>query len=654
MRIFRKLTTKKLLSIAFFALVLTCGIYFFSGKFFEKNAYDLMIKLAANKQASEQIVNVVINEKSIEEIGSWPWKRTYYADMFDYLKQSGAKVIVFDAILTTQGDEFDDKQFLERVASYKNLVVGVDFSKNENMKNADDLSQIFAEKFSIPVTDKRKPAHINKSNYKAFREMFPGYVQMVSNIGSVNTVLDVDGAVRAFEPIVNMKGKYYSSLPLATYLATVDAKEIILKDNSYQIVMKNGGVVTFPIRFVQDKSVQYIKWLAPYDNTSWVPHKQYEAVDVINSYRNLEIGEAPVISKDAFKDKIVVIGATANALYDLKITPMTINMPGSAIQATAIDNLIAGDSIVSANIVINILIMLLFMALIYTLIYYLAPFISFMSIMVLGFLYFYMALFAYTNSVAINVVTPYIFFIVTGIISYAYRFSVEDYKKEKLKRAMKKYVNTTLVDDIMKNSEEEVKLGGKKTELTILIADMRGFTKISENLDPNEVTNLLNEYFGQMIPIIEQHNGAVNKFIGDAILAVFNEPIKDKRHPQNAIFCATKMLAKVQELKKKWKAEGKPEIGISIGINTGMAFIGNIGTPNHLEYTVIGDTVNVASRIEAQNRKFNTQLLISEKTYEYAKDILDVIRISSVEIRGREKHIDIYEIINILDTDEAN
>ena len=108
------------------------------------------------------------------------------------------------------------------------------------------------------------------------------------------------------------------------------------------------------------------------------------------------------------------------------------------------------------------------------------------------------------------------------------------------------------------------------------------------------------------------------------------------------------------ELKKKWKAEGKPEIGISIGINTGMAFIGNIGTPNHLEYTVIGDTVNVASRIEAQNRKFNTQLLISEKTYEYAKDILDVIRISSVEIRGREKHIDIYEIINILDTDEAN
>ena len=114
------------------------------------------------------------------------------------------------------------------------------------------------------------------------------------------------------------------------------------------------------------------------------------------------------------------------------------------------------------------------------------------------------------------------------------------------------------------------------------------------------------------------------------------------------------MLSKVQDLRKKWKAEGKPDIGISIGINTGTAFVGNIGTQNHMEYTVIGDTVNVASRIEAQNRKFNTQLLISESTYEHAKDILDVIRISSVEIRGREKHIDIYEIINILDTYEAN
>ena len=114
------------------------------------------------------------------------------------------------------------------------------------------------------------------------------------------------------------------------------------------------------------------------------------------------------------------------------------------------------------------------------------------------------------------------------------------------------------------------------------------------------------------------------------------------------------MLSVLRQLKKKWKEENKPDIGISIGINTGMAFIGNIGTPNHLEYTVIGDTVNVASRIEAQNRQFNTQLLISESTYESAKDMLDVIKISSVAIRGREKHIDIYEIINIPDANETD
>ena len=264
-----------------------------------------------------------------------------------------------------------------------------------------------------------------------------------------------------------------------------------------------------------------------------------------------------------------------------------------------------------------------------------------------------MALWGYSNGYALNMVAPYVFFVFAAIFSFSYKFSIEDRKKEKLKRAMKQYIGTTVVDNIIKD-DEDVALVCKKTDATIIMADIRGFTRFSENLDPDEVTKLLNEYFGLMIPIIEEYGGVVNKFIGDAILAVFNEPVKDKRHPLNAILCATKMIAKLKDLRKKWKSEGKPDIGISIGINTGMVFIGNIGTPNHLEYTVIGDTVNVASRIEAQNRQFNTQLLISESTYEYAKDVLDVIKISSVEIRGREKHMNIYEIIKILDKNETN
>ena len=653
MRVFKRINVKKTCWIAFFCIVLSCCVYFFSAHFFELAAYDFMTRLSANKTGSDSIVNIVIDEESIEEISAWPWKRTLYTDMFEYLNKKGAKAVVFDAVLKDTADAKDDEEFLKRVEKIPSLFAGVEFSKNENLKNDADEIEYFAKKFSINVKDNRNKKDRDKSAYTAYEKILDGYLNSLKYIGSVNTALDTDGAVRAFEPFILLNGKYYPSLPMTVYSVLSGVKEISLYDDGYDVIFEDNTIKHFPVRYYGDKSVQYIKWLSPYDKTSWIPHGQIKASDVIKSARLQAEGIAPIVPDEKIKDKIIVIGATANALYDLKITPVSINMPGSTIQATILDNLFSNDSIRVASAWCNIVIMLLFMCIIFVLVYFLAPLLSITGILILGFIYFYLTLFAYSEGFAINVVTPYLFFIITAMAAFSYKSFVEDSKKEKLKRAMKQYINTSVVDNII-HEDDEVKLGGQKTELTILMADIRGFTRFSENLDPDEVTKLLNEYFGLMLPIIEEYGGVVNKFIGDAILAVFNEPVKDKMHPLKAILCATKMLAALKDLKKKWKSENKPDIGISIGINTGMAFIGNIGTPNHLEYTVIGDTVNVASRIEAQNRQFNTQLLISESTYECVKDFVDVIKISSVEIRGREKHMNIYEIIKILDNNEIN
>ena len=654
MRLFKKLTSKKIIILAIIGLLSAVFLYVFSVKFFERNALDTIIKLATNKKGSESIVNVVIDDVSIKEIGQIPWDKTLYAQMFNYIENSGAKAIVFDAILTTQNNPKEDNLFLEEIKKYENLTAGINFSKNENIENHEDNLKYLEQNFALKLNDKRTGNFKENTKYTGFQEMFPGYIENLYSVGAVNTTLDNDGMVRAFEPFIYMKNKYYASLPLAVYLKLNNYKYIDLYDNYYKVYSDRGLIGKFPLQRTKNSSIQLIKWLAPFDNSSWMAHEQIKASDVIKSERNIINGETPIIPQGKFKDKIVVVGATANVLYDLKIIPLTVNMPGSAIQATIIDNLFTQNSLVRINHFLNIIIMLVFCAIILILICSLTPIVSIIGTLLTGFFYFYITLFAYSQGFALNIITPYIFFVATAIFTYSYKFSIEDYKKEKLKKAMTKYINTNVVNDIIKNTDGDVKLGGKKTEVTILIADIRGFTRFSEKLEPDEVTNLLNEYFGLMIPVIEQYNGTVNKFIGDAILAVFNEPVKDKNHPQNAILCATKMLSTVQTIRKKWKSEGKPNIGISIGINTGTAFIGNIGTPNHLEYTVIGDTVNVASRIEAQNRQFNTQILISESTYEYAKDMVDVIKISSVPIRGREKHIDIYEIINILDSNEVN
>ena len=169
-----------------------------------------------------------------------------------------------------------------------------------------------------------------------------------------------------------------------------------------------------------------------------------------------------------------------------------------------------------------------------------------------------------------------------------------------------------------------------------------------EKLSADEVSDILNEYFTEMEPIITKYNGIINKFIGDAVMAIFGEPIQDKNHAQNAVKCAYAMLQRVKELQKKWAREGKPKIEIGIGINTGEVFVGNIGSVNRMEYTVIGDTVNLASRLESYNKIYKTKLLISPSTYEEVKGFTDVIKISDVQIRGKANKMDIYEVLKVI------
>jgi len=171
---------------------------------------------------------------------------------------------------------------------------------------------------------------------------------------------------------------------------------------------------------------------------------------------------------------------------------------------------------------------------------------------------------------------------------------------------------------------------------------------MSERMSAEEVSVILNDYFTEIEPIISKYNGVINKFIGDAVMAIFGEPLQDKNHAENAVKCADEMLKKVESLQQKWMAEGKPKLEIGVGINTGDAFVGNIGSEKRLEYTVIGDMVNLASRIESYNKVYKTRFLISSTTYEKVRNIVDVIKISEVSIRGKAKKLDIYEVLRLI------
>lgn len=247
-------------------------------------------------------------------------------------------------------------------------------------------------------------------------------------------------------------------------------------------------------------------------------------------------------------------------------------------------------------------------------------------------------------------ILPALFIFIALICAYSYKYLTEGNKKEKIQKALGKYLSYDVMENVVKNIDN-ISLGGKRTDVTVLFADIRNFTSLSETMDADSTTKILNEYFSALVPIIEKHNGILNKFMGDAILAIFGEPKKTTNHALDAVKCADKMLKKVKHLQEKWLDEGKPKIQIGIGISSGDAFIGNIGSKERFEYTVIGDTVNTASRIENYNKVYKTNFLISEETYKRVKSNIDVITIKNVLIRGKANRINLFEVVRLIDKD---
>ena len=635
-------------------------VYFLSYNFVEPGAYDYMTKHVLTERlpfdkykqiyGSGDIILVMIDDKTVEKY-RWPWKREVNCKIFNYfLEYAHPKVLVHDSIISTLDKENpeSDKKFFDTLKKFDNLITG--FMPNirgwENPKAGEDYEKKFAKKYKINAVNKMTSDSYLYSSLMPFPKPYADAVKYTGSVsmlpGFINGNLasySIDEIYRTHEYILNYKGDIYPSIAMQAFLLangnpqiTVTDSEIILP--AFSVKQKKTLWQTIvPMRFCQ-----------LYQGYS---HPKISAVDIMDSYDNLHAGKKPVIAPEIFKDKIVVIGANVPAgtgLNDNKNTPVTINHPGADIQATAIDNIMHNDFLTTTPHFINILITLIGMLFVYAVIRIYNLYKSIALSLLLILCYFFIAAACFYFKIVINVITPPVMFAITMILAYIHKFVLENRSKEKVKSAMGKYMSEDVMKRVIMNIDN-LGLGGKKSVVTVLFADIRGFTSMSETMSAQQVSEILNEYFTEMEPIITKYNGIINKFIGDAVMAIFGEPIQDKNHPANAVKCGYEMLLKVKELQKKWAQEGKPKIEIGIGINTGEVFVGNIGSVNRMEYTVIGDTVNLASRLESYNKIYKTKMLISSSTYEETKGIVDVIRISDVEIRGKSHKMDIYEVL---------
>lgn len=636
--------------------------FIFTLMFIEQYANSFLIsKFAASKIGSQDIIEIVVDDRSIQNY-KWPWTKDMYAQILDYFHSyASPKVIGLDMNVTAfNKNNPKDVQFAEQVKKMPNLVLGFVPEINPNHPIEENVFNKFKNKYSLNT----KVNLTNPSSlYNGVMTLQEGLFDSIHNYGSVK-IDSAYGSGYVFSTInlVNINNSYYPSLPLKMYLLENKTNDITL-DTNYITVPKTG--LKIPYMYKSDGVAK--SFIRYYRNTvlngnivTDYSHPNVSASIILDTYKALKSGITPenhpelyaigtgkYINPALFKDKTIFIGANISGpSADVMLTPMAKRHPGVDIQATIYNNLVGNEFLKFAGIGVGFLSFAILSLFAFIMILRMKFFKGLLSIIGFDILYLGIVFACAHNGYIISFAVPIVLQFVTTIFAYSFKFILENRNKEKIKQAMGKYLSQDVMKNVVKNIDD-LKLGGKRAIVTVLFSDIRGFTSLSEKMSAEEVSMILNEYFAEMEPIISKYNGVINKFIGDAVMAIFGEPIQDINHAQNAVKCAYEMLKKVEYLREKWLFEGKPKIEIGIGINTGEVFIGNIGTETRMEYTVIGDTVNLASRIESYNKVYKTNLLVSSSTYAAIADIADVIKISEVQIRGKAKKMNIYEVLRI-------
>jgi len=500
----------------------------------------------------------------------------------------------------------------------------------------------------------------------------PSFQNAAMYTASFNATQDADGYVRRY-PLFYRSGNklgtsYIPSLSLQTFLSAKKYRAEVKLEKG-RVDKKSKSVISFkifdtqvdPERLVTELPVDPMGRLMVnyYGRQMTLPYvsakellsdeptmKVHYSVKNKES-NNLQITEETVNKSEYFKDRSVIIGATAEAVYDLRSTPLEPNYPGPEIHLTMLANLIDNNVIKKIDKETTYLpILVLVLGVILSLVWaHFGAMISFLIFLGLSGIIFSADyyLFSHKNTLSTAVLLLTEVFVLYGWTTI-YKYFTEEKKKKELKSTFSKYVSPAVVDEILKQPEN-LKLGGRKQRMSVFFSDVRGFTTISEKLPPVELAKLLNDYLTPMTELVFQNKGTLDKYMGDAIMAFFGAPIFFDDHASHACRCALVSLETLAELQREFAAKNLPVIDIGIGINTGEMSVGNMGSNIVQSYTVMGDSVNLASRLEGINKEYGTRIIISEFTYNDVKEKFTCREVDWVRVKGKTEPIRIYELI---------
>lgn len=630
--------------------------------------YDTTVRLTMPQGVDERVVILDIDEKSLGEIGRWPWGRDRVSQLVSKLfDQYGIILLGFDVVFAepddssglkvldglARGDLKDNTQFQ---AALKGLRPQLDHDGRfaETLRGRPVILGYYLSGRSDGVSSGALPAPVLQEGSFTGRNIpFTVWANHGGNLeqfqkaahsgGHFNPLVDFDGISRRVPLLAEYKGEYYEALSLAMVRALIGQPKVVpwfpedrwFSNKDYQgmeaiDLPTTRGTLRIPV----DDNVAAL-----------IPYRGYQG-----SYRYYSIADimADRIKPGELKGKIALMGTTAPGLLDLRATPVGEAYPGVEIHANLITGMLDGvvkhkpSYVLGAEVFLLLLaglVMVLLMPLLSPLRATLVSLVLLLCILTVNFIFW-----QYGNLV-LPLGASILMVLSLFALNMSYGYFVESRNKRQFTELFGQYVPPQLVEE-MSRHPESYSMDGRKAELTVLFSDIRGFTSISEGLGPDELTRLMNEYLTAMTEVVRKNRGTLDKYIGDAIMAFWGAPVSDVQHARHAVVTAMQMQSALPAVNKTFAAKNWPEIKIGIGVNTGDMTVGDMGSIVRKAYTVMGDAVNLGSRLEGITKQYGVDILVGEGTRKAIKDIV-FREVDRVQVKGKEEPIVIYEPIGL-------
>ena len=629
--------------------------YLYTSEFnlpFENRIKDLMFKVRGEIKGDENIIIIDIDERSLKELGQWPWSRDVVSTLLQNLAEYEVGIVGLD-IVFAESDNSSPSKVFKKLGLPSDGVIDYDLLLAETIGNTptiigyvfalsnDGVSPESSPKSNAIIIERDRPE--NSSLIKAYRTILniEGIQESAYSSGYFNTIPDNDGVVRSIPLVMEYDGILYPSLSLEMARIVLDEKKVVIDYDDRGVSQIELGEILIPTDFFARLQINYRG-----------KTKSYHYISAVDVYNKTE-------DSQHIKGKIALLGTSAAGLIDLRSTPFDSVFAGVEVHANAIDNIINKDFIakpiwtVGVDIIsISVLSLLVFIILLLP-----SAIFSFISLILLNFivisLHYY---FMIHKGILLHTVLLLVSINVLFVLGQAINYFLEIRQKEMIKGKFASKVSPAVMNDLL--SIEGDIFAGKEKEISVFFSDVRGFTNISEAMgNPRSLINFMNAYMDPMTDIIIKSQGTVDKFIGDAIMAYWNAPNEVENHADVAVSAALDQLHALRELNEQIRLnpefknavlmsdkKGIPIIDIGIGINTGVAIVGEMGSSSRSDYTVIGDPINLGSRLESLCKYYSSKLNISNFTKEQLKGSYIFRFLDLVTVKGKSVPIEIWQI----------